>query len=76
MHVALLVTEIPRQDQNFRIIPRILCTMNLAIVLYGWAHPHYISNFIYCHEDTSVDHLTRVCIKKNTELPNAAAVLK
>ena len=26
-----------------------------------------ISSFICCHEDTSADHLTRVCIKKNTE---------
>ena len=52
----------------------ILCTINLAIVLYGLAHPHQISSFICSHEDTSADHLTRFL--KNTELPNAAAVLK
>ena len=54
----------------------ILCTINLAIVLYGKAHPHQIPSFICCHEDTSADHLTRFFIIKNTELPNAAAVLK
>ena len=54
----------------------ILCTINIAIVLYGWALPHQISSFILCHEDTSADHLTRFSIKKNNELPNAAAVLK
>ena len=54
----------------------ILCTINLAIVLYGLAHPHQISSFICWHEDTSADHLTRFSILKNTELPNAAAVLK
>ena len=54
----------------------ILCTINLAIVLYGWAHPHQISSFICCHEDTCADHLTRFFHLKNTELPNAAAVLK
>ena len=54
----------------------ILCTINLAIVLYGWAHPHQISSFICCHVDTSADHLKRFSIKKDTELPNTAAVLK
>ena len=54
----------------------ILCTINLAIVLYGCAHPHQISSFICCHEGTRADHLTRYSINKNTELPNAAAVPK
>ena len=49
--------------------------MNLAIVLYGLAQPHHISKFIWCHEDTSANHLTRVSIKKQI-LPNAAAMLK
>ena len=50
-------------------------TISLAIVLYGRAHPHHIASFICCHEDTSADHLTGIFIK-NTELPNAAALLK
>ena len=41
-----------------------LYNMHLAIVLYGLAHPHQISSLICCHEDTSVDHLTKVSIKK------------
>ena len=32
--------------------------------------------FIYFHEDTSADHLTRFSILKNTELPNTAVVLE
>ena len=40
----------------------ILCTIKLAIVLYGRAHPHQISSFICCHEDTSADHRTRFSI--------------
>ena len=54
------------QKNNF-LIPQpkhILCTINLAIVLYGGAHPHHISSFICCHEDTSADDLTRFSIKK------------
>ena len=38
----------------------ILCTINLAIVLYGRAHPNPISSFICCHEDTSPEHLIRI----------------
>ena len=37
----------------------ILCTISLAIVLYGWAYPHRISSFICCHEDTCAEHLTK-----------------
>ena len=44
MHVALLVTEISRQDQNFRIIPRTLprtklfhseCLSELPVRMHG-----------------------------------------
>ena len=44
------------------ILKRILCRINLAIVLYGLAHAHQISSFICCHEDTSANHLTRISI--------------
>ena len=54
----------------------ILCTINLAIDLYGSAHQHQISSFVCCHEDTSADHLTRISIKKDRELSNTATVLK
>ena len=47
----------------------ILCTIK-AIVLYGLAHPHQISSFSCCNEDTSAYHLTRISIK-NAELPNS-----
>ena len=40
----------------------ILCIISLAIVLYWWAHPHPISSFICCHEDTSAEQLTRISI--------------
>ena len=51
----------------FYILIYILCTISLAIILYGWFHPHQISSFICCHEDTSADHLTRIPTLKNAE---------
>ena len=59
-----------------KVILYILCKINSEIVLHGCALPHQISSFICCHEDTSADHLTRFSILKNTEISNAAAVLK
>ena len=38
--------------------------MNLAIVLYGWAHPHQILSLICCQKYTSADPLTIFSIKK------------
>ena len=35
MHVALLVTEISRQDQNFRIIPRSLDSLKINVNSFG-----------------------------------------
>ena len=56
----------------------ILCTIILAIVLYGRAHPHKISSFICCHEDTSDDHLTRISIykKKQNRITNRSGRAK
>ena len=49
-----------RKGDNFNI----LCTINLAIVLYGQNHPYQISSFICCHEDTSANHLTKFTFEK------------
>ena len=58
----------PQQCRLTYIHIHILFTINLAIVLYGWAHPHHSSSFIFCHEDTSADHLKRVSILKKYRL--------
>ena len=61
-NVAVLFVERFSLDSGMIDFPNILCTINLAIVLYGLAHPHQIPSFICCHDDTSADHLTRFSI--------------
>ena len=40
---------------------------------FVWVNPS--TSDLKCHEDTSASHLTRISIKKFTELPNAAVML-